>query len=304
MFRFQATYNPIYRAFIDLLSIDTGSVEKVESIPFLPISLFKQHQVVTGTWEAERVFSSSGTTASRTSRHFVKSTHHYLETTRKSFEYFFGSLTGYNFLALLPSYLERSGSSLVAMMDFFIKESRSPLSAFYLHNVDRLIADLHKAKTDKRKTILWGVTFALLDLAEQYQLDLSHVMIMDTGGMKGRHREVTRDGFLATMKVAFAVDQVYSEYGMTELMSQAYTKDPPRLACPPWMRIIGRELTDPMEKGLLRRTAGINVIDLANVHSVAFIETEDLGMVQKDGTFEVQGRIDNSDLRGCNLLLD
>jgi hypothetical protein len=304
MFRFQAVHNQIYRAFIDALSIDTRTVEKVEMIPFFPISLFKQHQVVTGTWSAEKVFTSSGTTAGQTSRHFVKSLRYYLDNAKRSFEHFFGNLTDYNFLALLPSYLERSGSSLVSMMDFFIKESRSPWSAFYLHDVDKLITDLQEARTNGRKTILWGVTFALLDLAEKYQVDLGDVMIMDTGGMKGRNREVTRQVFLETMKAAFQVDQVFSEYGMTELMSQAYSKNPPRLACPPWMRVIGRELTDPMEKGLLRRTAGINVVDLANVHAVAFIETEDLGVVYEDGSFEVQGRIDNSDLRGCNLLLD
>jgi hypothetical protein len=189
------------------------------------------------------------------------------------------------------------------MMDYFIRESRSPHSCFYLHQVEKLLEDIEKTRHDHRKTILWGVSFALLDLAEKYQVDLSHLMIFETGGMKGRGKEITRAKLHDVLTSAFQVEHIYSEYGMTELLSQAYTLGGNMFSCPPWMRVLGRDLTDPLEKGLLEQTAGINVIDLANWHSIAFIETEDLGIVHKGGSFEVLGRVDNSDVRGCNLLL-
>ena len=238
-----------------------------------------------------------------TSQHEVRDLQFYLDHSARTFARFFGDLREYHFLALLPSYLERQGSSLVAMMDHFIRQSGSPYSGFYLHDTDKLLADIEKLRGDGRKTIVWGVTFALLDLAERHGPDLSHCLVFETGGMKGRRREITREELHATLCNAFRVESIYSEYGMTELLSQAYSYSSNVFECPPWMKVIGRDVTDPLEKGLTEATCGLNVIDLANWNSVAFIETEDLGRVYADGRFEVLGRFDNSDLRGCNLLV-
>lgn len=272
-------------------------------IPFLPIAFFKGHTLQTGTWIPEASFSSSGTTGLTTSTHRVRDVRFYLDHATKTFNRFFGDLRDYHFLALLPSYLERQNSSLVAMMDHFIRESGSPYSGFYLHDVEKLLADVKKLRADRRKTIVWGVTFALLDLAENHRPDLGHCLVFETGGMKGRRREMTRQELHATLCEAFGVTAIYSEYGMTELLSQAYARGSNVFECPPWLRVVGRDVTDPFEKGLLATTCGLNVVDLANWNTVSFIETEDLGRVYGDGSFEVLGRFDNSDLRGCNLLL-
>ncbi len=305
LFRFQASENPIYRAFIENLSTRVGEVRTLEQIPFLPISFFKHEVIKTGKWQEETVFTSSGTTTTRASRHAVQNLQFYLQHAQKNFEWFFGPVTDYNFLALLPSYLEREGSSLIAMMDSFVKESHTPYSGFYLKNTEKLLKDLEVLRFDKRrKTILWGVSFALLDLAENHSLDLSPFMIFETGGMKGRRKEITRKALHDKLTNALQISEMYSEYGMTELLSQAYTKGGHRFYTPPWMKVIGRDLTDPFHKGLQNETAGINVIDLANWHSIAFIETEDLGKVYEGGSFEVLGRLDNSDIRGCNLLIE
>lgn len=303
LFRFQAQNNRVYESFLKHLAVDIGSVSTLEQIPFLPISFFKTHAIKTGEWAETVVFTSSGTTGTSTSRHYLPDLQFYLRHAERCFEFFFGPVNDYHFLALLPSYLERSGSSLIAMMEHFIKKSDSAYSGFYLHDTSRLLYDLHLLKDQERKIILWGVSFALLDLAESNPMVLDNVMLFETGGMKGRRREITRAELHQILTRAFGVDRVNSEYGMTELLSQAYTRGGQRFQSPPWMRIIGRELTDPLAKGLLGETAGINVIDLANIHSIAFIETEDLGKVYPDGTFEVLGRTDNSDVRGCNLLL-
>jgi len=206
-------------------------------------------------------------------------------------------------MALLPSYLEREGSSLIAMMDYFIRESASPFSNFYLNNTDQLLGDLECLRTDNRKTILWGVSFALLDLIEKYELDLSHCLVFETGGMKGRRKEIIRAELHATLMERLNVTKIYSEYGMTELFSQAYTSGGQQFSCPPWMKVVARDVTDPFTLGLLGETSGINVIDLANWHTISFIETEDLGKVYADGSFEILGRLDNSDVRGCNLMM-
>lgn len=302
LFRFQAQHNLIYGSFLQHLGTDIPSVHTLEEIPFMPISFFKDHDVQTGQWTPEVVFTSSATTGTGASRHRVASMQFYLDHATRCFEFFFGPLTNFHFLALLPSYMERQGSSLIAMMDHFIRASGSQRSGFYLYNVDELLRDLATIRDD-RKIILWGVSFALLDLAEQHPGALP-VTIFETGGMKGRRREITRDEMHETLTRAFHVEKVHSEYGMTELMSQAYSRGGTRFKCPPWMRVVGRDLTDPLTKGLLNETAGINIIDLANLHSVAFIETQDLGKVFADGTFEVLGRTDNSDVRGCNLLVN
>ena len=302
LFRFQAQHNLVYRSFIQHLGTDVGAIREINDIPFMPISFFKEHTIKTGTWDAQLVFTSSSTTGTGVSRHEVASLDFYLNHATRCFEFFFGAITRYHFLALLPSYLEREGSSLIAMMDHFIKASGSPRSGFYLHNVEQLLRDLTDAP-DGREIILWGVSFALLDLAEQHPGALP-AMIFETGGMKGRRKELTRDELHETITRSFGVRIIHSEYGMTELMSQAYTQGGSRFNCPPWMRIVGRDLTDPLTRGLLNDTAGINVIDLANLHSVAFIETQDLGKVFGDGSFEIMGRTDNSDVRGCNLLVN
>jgi len=304
LFRFQANNNPVYKAFIShLSSIDPNQVKTLEDIPFLPISFFKTQAVQTGIWSPQTTFTSSGTTGSVTSRHAVRDLDFYLRNARHGFESFFGPLTDYHFLALLPSYLERQGSSLIAMMDYFIRESDSPWSAFYLHDQDKLLRDLQALRGDPRKVILWGVSFALLDLAERHAQDLRPFMIFETGGMKGRKKEMTRQELHGLLMDAFQVDAIYSEYGMTELLSQGYTQGGTAFRGAPTVRVVGRDLTDPLRKGLLDETCGINVIDLANINTIAFIETEDIGRVFANGTFEILGRMDNSDVRGCNLLV-
>jgi phenylacetate-coenzyme A ligase PaaK-like adenylate-forming protein len=304
LFRIQARHNSVYNSFVTHLGINPDKIHSLPAIPFLPIRFFKQFEIQTGQWAAQTVFGSSGTTGSATSRHLVKDLDFYLHHSLKNFEHFFGPISDYHFLALLPSYLERQDSSLVAMIDHLIKKTGSPYSGFYLDNIDILLKDLKKLKSSPKKTILWGVSFALLDLAEQHHPDLSHCLVFETGGMKGRRKEIIRAELHHTLKTGFNVSKVYSEYGMTELLSQSYSNGGECFFCPPWLKIIGRDPSDPLQKGLLNETSGINVIDLANWHSVAFIETEDLGKVSPDGGFEVLGRMDNSDVRGCNLLVE
>jgi phenylacetate-coenzyme A ligase PaaK-like adenylate-forming protein len=279
-------------------------VETVADIPFVPISFFKTQLLKTGAWTPKMTFTSSGTTGRQTSMHPVRDPDFYLSHAARCFEYFFGNLEDYHFFALLPSYVERGNSSLVFMVDNFIKKSRSPQPGFYLHNTDELMRDITNARGNGKKAVLWGVTFALLDLAERYHPDLSHCLVFETGGMKGRRAELTRQELHAVLKEAFGVKSVYSEYGMTELFSQAYSKGGNAFFCPPWMKIVGRDITDPLDKGLLNQTSGINVVDLANVDTVAFLETEDIGKVYSDGSFEVLGRLDNTDVRGCNLMVE
>jgi phenylacetate-coenzyme A ligase PaaK-like adenylate-forming protein len=304
IFHFQASQNPVYKSFIENLGLSVPQISTLDQIPFLPISFFKTHKITTGQWVPQTTFTSSGTTNSNRSAHLVADLQFYLNHSRRCFEQFFGAITDYHFLALLPSYLERQGSSLVAMMDNFIRESRSPHSAFYLKDFEGLIKKLLALKNDSRKAILWGVSFALLDLADQYNEDLSHCMVFETGGMKGRRKEITRMEMQDIIKDKINVKTLFSEYGMTELLSQAYSIGKnTHFQCPPWMKVMCRDITDPLKKGLLSETGGINVIDLANWQTLSFIETEDLGKVYPDGSFEVLGRLDNSDLRGCNLMV-
>ena len=304
LFRHQAFENPVYRDFLKHLGTDTLKINSVLSIPFMPVSFFKRHTIKTGAWTSSTVFTSSGTSGQTPSVHHVDDMEFYLKNSEHCFRHFFGELTDYNILALLPSYLERENSSLVTMIDHFIRESKSPFSGFYLHNKQEMLRDLEKLRGEGRKTILWGVSFALLDLAEETRPDLSHCMVFETGGMKGRRKEMTRQELHDKLCKGLNVNKIYSEYGMTELFSQAYTAGANRFYCPPWMKIVGRDVTDPFRKGLLEETCGINVIDLANFRSIAFIEIEDVGKVFADGSFEVLGRLDNSDVRGCNLLVE
>jgi hypothetical protein len=304
VFRFQAKSNPVYAAFIRHMGVTPATIRHWQDVPFLPISFFKTHFLQTGQWTPEVTFTSSGTTGGTTSRHGVEQLAFYHQHAQRCFEFFFGPLTDYHFLALLPSYLERQGSSLIAMMDYFIKNSQSEYSAYYLHQTDQLLADVEKLRQTSKKIILWGVSFALLDLAEKHDVDLSHCLVFETGGMKGRRKEITRAALHQTLYERLHVRPVFSEYGMTELLSQAYTTGKYTFKCPPWMRITGREVTDPLRKGLLDETAGINVVDLANFQTISFLETEDLGKVYGSGEFEVLGRMDNSDIRGCNLMVE
>jgi hypothetical protein len=270
----------------------------------MPISFFKNHVIKTGNWDAENYFTSSGTTGSLTSTHYIADLNFYLAHAEACFTRFFGPLTNYHFLALMPSYLERGNSSLIAMIDSFIKKSQSEFSGFYLYEHDKLIEDIkHLQMEGSRKIVLWGVSFALLDLAEGYEPDLSGCLVFETGGMKGRRAEITRNQLHEQLKTGFNVDKIYSEYGMTELLSQAYTLGGDLFYPPPSMKIVIRDILDPFEKGLIGRVGGINVIDFANIHSIAFIETEDSGKIGEDGSFEVLGRLDNTDVRGCNLLV-
>lgn len=270
-------------------------------IPFLPITFFKTHEVTSGRWAPEVIFTSSGTVDKDVSRHFIPSLPFYLQHSQKIFESFFGPLEQFHVLSLLPSYLERTGSSLVAMAKHFILESKSPFSGFYLNDLDRLAASLERLKGE-RKVLLLGVSFALLELAENYDIDLGHCLVMETGGMKGRRKEIIRLELHEILRKNLNIERVCSEYGMTELLSQAYSFGEGMFRCPPSMKVLVKEVNDPFSEVIL--TSGrINVIDLANTHSCAFIETQDLGRLCQDGHFEVLGRMDNSDIRGCNLIL-
>lgn len=304
LFRFQAAHNPVYGNFISHLRINPAQVTSLNEIPFLPISFFKTHSLKTGMWVPETLFSSSGTTGVSASTHPVASLDFYLNHSEKCFTDSFGALSDYHIFALMPSYLERTGSSLIAMLENFIRKTASEYSGFYLYEHAQLARDLAAAKKYNKKIILWGVSFALLDFAEKFPIDLHGSIILETGGMKGRRKEMTRNELHEQLKTSFNVSTIHSEYGMTELLSQAYTRGEDRFYPPRWMKIMVRETTDPLEKGLISKAGGLNVIDFANVDSVCFIETEDAGKIHPDGSFEVLGRLDNSDVRGCNLMVE
>jgi len=278
-------------------------VKTINDIPFLPVELFKTHAIKTGGFKAQKTFLSSGTTGMSQSKHFVKDVSLYELSYLNAFKHFYGAIEEYCVLGLLPSYLEREGSSLIYMVDDLIKKSKSSESGFFLDNHKELIEILAKNIRNKQKTILFGVSFALLDLAESCQIDLSDVIIiMETGGMKGRRKELTRDELHGIYKESFKVSEIHSEYGMTELLSQAYSKGNGVFKTPEWMKILIRDVNDPFHFLEDNNTGGINVIDLANINSCSFIATQDLGKCTDEG-FEVLGRFDNSDLRGCNLLI-
>ncbi len=304
VFRYQAENNEVYKSYLQHLKCDIDNVNSIEVIPFLPISFFKSHKVVTGCQPEQITFTSSGTTGNATSKHFVADLLVYENSFKKGFELFYGKITDYCVLALLPSYLERKGSSLIYMMEHLIAESNHPKSGFYLHNYEELIATIKELKATKQKILLLGVSFALLDLAEKYQLDFSDVIVMETGGMKGRRKEIIREELHAYLCQRLNVDKIHSEYGMTELLSQGYSKGNSVFTTPPWMKIMIRDTYDPFSYEPKGRTGGVNVIDLANIHSCAFIETQDLGKINADNTFEILGRFDHSDIRGCNLLVN
>lgn len=302
LFQYQSNTNSVYKRFINELGINTDQIKKITQIPFLPIQLFKSHKVMCGDWIPEISFASSGTTSSMASKHHVKKLDFYRNHSLSIFNKFYGSPSQYHFMALLPSYLERNNSSLVYMVDELIKASESEYSSFYLDDTTALIKNIDKAKRTDKRIFLIGVSFALLDLAEQYKLDLSDAIIMETGGMKGRRKEMIRAELHDRLKKAFNVRFVHSEYGMTELMSQAYAKEDGVFFTDNNLKILLRDLNDPFDYIQNDRQGGINVIDLGNYNTCAFIETQDIGRKVGEG-FEVLGRFDNSESRGCNLMI-
>ena len=304
LFRFQYKNNTVYNKFCEEIGINFHHVTGLLQIPFLPISLFKTQIIQSGIWKEQTIFTSSGTTASIPSRHYIEDLSYYLSHAEDIFKSLYGNLNEYVILALLPSYLERGGSSLVAMLEHFIKKTGHEESGFYLYEYDKLISALNRARGKNKKVILWGVTYALIDLAEKYNIELDDVIIIETGGMKGRREEWTRIQVHQYIKERLNVGEIHSEYGMTELMSQAYSADSGKFSCGKSMRIFLREINDPFSISNQLNHGVINIMDLANIHSCAFIATEDLGRINSDSSFEVLGRLDNSDIRGCNLLLN
>jgi len=304
-FHFQYRYNGLYRQFVDSLYTDVSSIKLVEQIPFLPISFFKSQDVRTTLFKTDLVFESSGTTGSVNSKHSVKDPDIYRQSFLNGFELFYGQPSDYCVLGLLPSYLERKNSSLVYMVDELIRQSGHPKSGFYLNEFDKLDQVLSQLEKAGQRTILIGVSFALIDFSERFPRKLKHTIIMETGGMKGRRKELTREELHDQLRQAFGVDVIHSEYGMTELLSQAYSKANGIFQCPPWMKVLVRDEDDPLlvhNNRKTQQTGIINIIDLANIYSSSFIATDDLGRLYPDGSFEVLGRVDNSDIRGCSLL--
>ncbi len=308
IFRLQYLENPVYNSYVNALGINPDGVDQLEKIPFLPISFFKTDQLKAGKFNVEVIFESSGTTQTANSHHHVKDISIYRESFCKGFERIYGSVKDYCIIGLLPSYLERGNSSLVYMVEDLIKQSGHRQSGFYLSDFEKLKSTLNALETAKQKTILIGVTYALLDFAERFPIKLQHTIVMETGGMKGRRRELTRMEVHDQLKKAFGQNEIHSEYGMTELLSQAYSKEKGKFKCPPWMRVMIRDEEDPLAvlkppfQAEAAITGAINIIDLANVYSCSFIATDDIGKLYPDNGFEVLGRMDGSDLRGCSLL--
>ncbi|MCB9284229.1 MAG: acyl transferase [Lewinellaceae bacterium] len=303
VFHYQARHNSVYAEYIALLGLEPDRIQRLDQVPFLPIQLFKTHRIQTGEWTPGRQFTSSGTTGETTSRHLLRDDHWYQVNCERCFSSFYGPVDSFCFLALLPAYLEREGSSLVYMADHFIKRSAFLQSGFFLYDWNNLTRVLAECQSRKIPTVLLGVSFALLDLAEKFPISIPDILIMETGGMKGRRRELTREELHARLQEAFGVPAIHSEYGMTELFSQAYSQGEGRYRPGPLLRVFAREITDPLSPQQSGRLGVLNLIDLANLDTCSFIATDDLGKVYPDGSFEVLGRLDNSDIRGCNLLV-
>lgn len=306
VFRRQASQNPVYAAYLGHLKVDETKVDGIREIPFLPISFFKSHALKSGEYAEAFIFESSGTTGSINSRHYIKSLSSYLTNAENNFREVYGDPSAYCFLALLPSYLERGNSSLVAMADHLIKLSQHPLGGFFLYDKDRLHAVLTQLESEGQAVVLLGVTYALIDFAEEYPMQLRHTIVMETGGMKGRKKELTRAALHAFLKANLGVESIHAEYGMTELQSQAYSKGDGIFRASSTMKVLLRSADDPFEVWESHenpgKTGAINVIDLANKDSISFIATDDLGRFTGDGGFEILGRLDNADIRGCSLL--
>ena len=303
VFKHQFKNNKVYRSFCDLLFVHPSSISTIEEIPFLPIQFFKSRKVLSSLDEIQETFTSSGTTGSSTSKHLVTNINLYKESYLKGFAHFYGNIEEYTVLALLPNYLEREGSSLVFMVADLIEKSKKAESGFYLDNMQELAEKLIELDKNGQKTLLIGVSFALLDLIEIQKFNLKNTIIMETGGMKGRRKELVREELHTILQNGFGVTEIHSEYGMTELLSQGYSKGNGVFETPPWMKILTRDTEDALSINASGKNGGINVIDLANYNSCSFIATQDLGKVYENETFEIIGRFDNSDIRGCNLMV-
>ncbi len=310
LFNFQYLNNNLYKCYVDSLGINAESVDSITKIPFLPIQFFKNRIVKTTDFKTEKIFESSGTTQTINSKHYVKNIDLYTSSFTKSFRLFYGSENDWCILALLPSYLERNNSSLVFMTEELIKCSGHSLSGFYLDDHEKLYQTLLHNEILKQPTLLIGVTFALLDFTENYSMNLVNTIIIETGGMKGRREEITREEVHEILKKKLGICNVHSEYGMTELLSQAYSRGNGIFKSPPWMKVLIRNEDDPFSiqtassSAKKTETGIINIIDLANIYSCAFIATDDMGKLHHNGCFEVLGRCDNSDIRGCSQLLN
>jgi phenylacetate-coenzyme A ligase PaaK-like adenylate-forming protein len=304
VFRFQYKQNLVYQQWVDLLGIQINAVQTIESIPFLPIEFFKNFQVISSPLNAQTIkFTSSATTSQIPASHYVNNIDFYQESFKRTFSLFYGDINDYCVLALLPNYLQRGGSSLVYMCTHLIKASGHPLSGFFLDDVDGLTMSIEQLKQNKQKVILIGVTYALMDLADLGVTLNDNFIVMETGGMKGTRKELPKPELHAYLKNAFKINNIHSEYGMTELLSQAYSTGNGLFKSPPWLKFLVREVNDPLTIRLDGKTGGINVIDLANLHSCSFIATKDLGRVNENNELELMGRYDQSDVRGCNLML-
>jgi hypothetical protein len=302
LFHHQYGHNNVYRQYCDYLQVPIHNIKVATDIPFLPVQFFKSHTIQTGNFTPEAVYTSSTTTGGIPSRHLVKNNNLYETSFLQAFELFYGSPAQYAILALLPSYLERDGSSLIVMADSLINKSLHPESGFYLHNLAELQQTIQHLQQKGTPILLFGVTFALLDFAEQFPMDLHNVIVMETGGMKGKRKEMIRSEVHTILTSKFTIQQVHSEYGMTELLSQAYSATNGIYTCPPWMKVVLSDPNDPLTILPLGKTGLINIIDLANIDSCAFIQTADIGKTYANGTFEVLGRLDQSDIRGCSLM--
>lgn len=304
LFHMQSKHNSVYAKYLSLLNVSADSVQSIEEIPFLPVEVFKKHQVVTGTFDPAILFTSSGTAGAEHSTHCIRNTSLYVHSFLNGFKRLYGEPERWCILGLLPSYLERSGSSLVYMVNDLIGRSGHPRSGFYLHDHDKLRYTLAENEGSGQPTILFGVTFGLLDFAEYHQLPLVHTLLIETGGMKGRREELTREQVHEKLRRAFGSDAIiHSEYGMTELLSQAYSDVKGIFTCPPWMRVLLRDPTDPLHTMASGGRGALNIIDLANVDSCAFLAVSDLGEVFGDGRFTVAGRFDQAEVRGCSLMI-
>jgi hypothetical protein len=304
VFRFQAERCAIYKKYIALLGVMPSQICRVDDIPFLPIAFFKTQAVTSGEQPPQIIFTSSGTTGAQSSQHFVADVSLYEKSFTKSFTLFYGQPSDYVILALLPSYLERQGSSLVYMVEKLMAQSAQPDNGFYLHNFSELHNRLQRLQQQGKKTLLIGVSYALLDFVAQYPLHFPELTVMETGGMKGKREELPKQELHRVLCKGFGVAHIHSEYGMTELLSQAYSKGNGIFYAPPWMRVCIRDQRDPFARVPAGTLGGVNIIDLANVYSCAFIETQDLGKRYPDGSFEIAGRFAQSDVRGCNLLYE
>jgi len=305
VFHYQNETNTVYKEFIINLGRNLRHAKTLDTIPFLPVEFFRNQEIVSGISPFKKIFESSSSTGAVSVKHYVSDLALYEKSFTEGFRLFYGDPSEYIICALLPSYTERSGSSLVYMVDKLIQKSLNPLSGFYNENSEELIQIINRVRGENKKVLLLGVSFALLDLAETHSPDFSEVLVMETGGMKGRRKELTRAELHKILMEKFNLQTVHSEYGMTELLSQAYSSGDGIFHCPPWMKIMIRDPQDPLSIYTeTRKTGGINIIDLANINSCSFIATDDLGRLHDDGGFEVLGRFDRSDIRGCNLLAE